>query len=110
MRGGRLRCRIQLQERVSTTDVAGDVSTTYNTVHTCWAAIEPLSGREFSANQARSARVKTKFTIRYYTGVIPAWRILWTAIGERTYDVSEVLLVDGKRHEMTLIAEEIVSR
>jgi len=110
MRGGRMRCRIQIQERIEDIDSAGGESIEFRTIHTCWAAIEPLSGREFSANQTRGAKVKTKFLLRYYEGVKPAYRLLWTALGVRTYDITEVLMVDGKRSEMILMAEELVSK
>lgn len=68
IQAGRLRHRVQIQIPVSTQDQqSGDLNADWQTVATVWAAIEPLSGREFIAAQAEASRINTRITIRYRT-------------------------------------------
>lgn len=105
-RAGDMDCRIQIQERLTTIDVSGDQSISYNTIAIRWASKEVLSGREFFANQVKSAKVLTKFGLDYFEGLIPAMRILWQG---HIYDITSVE-PDSRKRVMTVMTEEVVSR
>jgi len=79
---GRLRHRVILQALVDLLDSNGDTIQNQDTgevlrawqdVATVWAAIEPLSAREFIAAQETQSKVTTKIIIRHRE-VDPAWR------------------------------------
>lgn len=66
---GQLRHSVTLQKQVTTRDADGAPVTGWQDVVTVWAAIAPLSGREFIAAQATQAAVDARITIRYRAGV-----------------------------------------
>lgn len=62
---GRLRHQVELQEQVQTQDpVTGEILVTWQTIARPWAAIEPLSARDFIAAQAQQSEVRGRITIR----------------------------------------------
>jgi len=73
---GRLRHRIHIQERVLSQDSNLDPVTSWEPVATVWAAVEPLSTREFFAAQAAQSEVVARITIRYRDGLNAQMRIL----------------------------------
>lgn len=65
MEAGRLRHRVTLQSYTATRDPdTGDVIRDWEDVATVWAAIEPLSTREFIASAATQSKVTTRIIIR----------------------------------------------
>lgn len=65
---GRLRHRVAIQERVQDQDSdTGDIVESWLTLATVWAAVEPLSGREFLAAAATQSLVTAKIIIRKRT-------------------------------------------
>lgn len=94
---GRLRHRITFQRLVSLTDSNGDVIQDPDTgvitqvwldIVEVWAAIEPLSGREFIASQAVQSKVTGKFICRKRTDIDASCRALHNGI---VYQVEAVL-------------------
>lgn len=73
---GRLRHRIVIQEPVIDQDSSGELTTFWVDVAETWAAIEPLSVREFIAAQQMQSAVSARITIRYRDGLTPQMRIL----------------------------------
>lgn len=87
---GRLRHRIQIQQQVDLLDSNGlvvqdpndgTVSKVWQTFHECWAAIEPLSTREFIQSQAAQSSVSERIIIRFIDGLNAGMRILHAPIG-----------------------------
>lgn len=85
LKAGRLRHRIQIQEYVAQADTSGDViqdaqtgevSKTWTTIATVWAAIEPLSAREFIQSAATQSEVVARITIRQRSGLRADMRFL----------------------------------
>lgn len=85
---GKLRHRVVLQEKTSFQDTHGDMVEDWSPVATLWAAIEPLSAREFVASQALQSAVTVRITIRYRAGVVPTMRLLH---GSKVYTIAGVL-------------------
>lgn len=107
MNAGRLRHRVTLRNRVETQDATtGALSVTWTDVATVWAAVEPLSAREFIAAQAVSSQVTTRITIRFRDDVTPKMRAVH---GSTVYDITGVL-ADPKsgREYLTLPVAEVV--
>lgn len=89
MQAGRLRHRVTIQNRVETQDpTTGAIAVSWADVATVWAAVEPLSAREFIAAQAAQSQVSARITIRYRAGVTAAMRIVH---GATLYNIEGVI-------------------
>lgn len=82
---GSLRHKVELQERVITQDPnTGEMVQTWQTVATPWAAIVPMSAREFVAANAEQSEVRGRIVIRYRGDVDATMRVVhsgkWYAI------------------------------
>ncbi len=68
---GRLRHRIAIKEKVTTTNSNGDQETDWVQVESTaadkkfWAAIEPLSSRELIASEQNNADISCRIVMRY---------------------------------------------
>lgn len=86
---GRLRQWVMLQKPIYQQDPdTGDMVPTWVDVADVWAALEPLSAREFVASQALQSQVSARITIRYRSDVDATWRILYM---EKVYNIEGVL-------------------
>ncbi|QNH21257.1 Phage head-tail joining protein [Xanthomonas sp. GW] len=73
---GDLRHRVLIQQQVTTRDSDGVSQTAWQDVAAVWAAVEPLSAREFVQSSQTQAAVTARITIRYRAGLAPTMRIL----------------------------------
>jgi len=85
---GRLRHRVEIQRQVSTIDTSGETVIAWQTVDTVWAAIEPLSAKEFMAAQQMGSEISTRVTIRFRADVVASMRLLH---GAAIYNIQGVL-------------------
>jgi len=106
MRAGRLRHRVTLQSKTETRDSYGGAVITWSDVATVYAAIEPLSGREWFAQQQVQSEVSVRIVVRYRAGITAANRI---AHGATYYDILSVINHDEKDHMITLMCRQGVS-
>ena len=106
MQAGRLRHRITLQRKEQTQNPqTGAMTTTWATDATVWAAVEPLSAREFVAAQAVQSNVSVRITVRYRPGITAAMRILHDG---KVYGITGVLAdKDSGREYLTLPCSEL---
>jgi SPP1 family predicted phage head-tail adaptor len=75
MDAGKLRHRVALQYQAQSQDAdTGEITVSWQTLATVWAAIEPLSTREFIQSQAVQSEVTTRITIRKRNDVTAACR------------------------------------
>lgn len=102
LEAGRLRHRVRLERLDYMYDSQGDVyqdPTTGETprewqeVATVWAAIEPVSAREFVRSQALQSQVTTRLVIRYRDDVDAAMRAVHVRRGrpDVVYNIHGVL-------------------
>lgn len=107
MQAGRLRHRVELQRATDAIDAYGDTTPTWATLATVWAAVEPISGREYFLAQQTNSEVSTRITIRAVPGVIltPKDRIRW---GSRLFDLQAVIDRDERGRELQLLVIERV--
>jgi SPP1 family predicted phage head-tail adaptor len=110
---GRLRHQMELQEQVQAQDATTGVTTvTWSTVATVWAAIEPLSAREFVESAANQSQVSARVTIRYRAGVTAAMRLahMVDGVAGRIYNIEGVLAdKDSGMEYLTLPVSEGVN-
>lgn len=93
---GRLRHKVTLQRREYLLDSSGDVIQDQNgqaeyvwlTIAEPWAAVEPLSAREFIAAQTTESKVVARITMRYRADIDHAMRILFRG---KVYNIEGVL-------------------
>ena len=82
---GTLRHKVQLQAKTITQDPdTGEMVDSWATVAEPWAAIVPMSAREFVAAAAEQSEVRGRIVIRYRDGVDATMRVVhrgkWYAI------------------------------
>lgn len=109
MRAGRLRQRVAIQRRTGAESAFGEPTDTWTTLATVAAGIEPISGREYFAAQQVQSEVTHRVTIRYFAGVNPKDRIVWTDPATdvaRYFDIRAVIDRDERHREMSLMCVE----
>ncbi len=77
MRAGKFRHRITFQKPVTTKNDYNEDVITYQDIGSAWAAVQPLSGREYFAAQQAQAVVTHRVTTRYHRGFVESW--VWTS-------------------------------
>lgn len=102
---GKLRHKVKLQSFTTTVDMTtGDRVQAWADAGAIWAAVEPLSGREFIAAAATQSKVAARITIRYREGVTAAQRIVH---GATVYNIEAVLAdKDSGREYLSLMCSE----
>ena len=94
---GRLTNRITLQRKVASgQDDYGAPQTTWADVATVWAAVEPLTGREFWAAQQVQSEASILIIIRYRSDVTPDMRAV---MDSRTFSIMAPPIDWRERHE-----------
>lgn len=83
-----MRHRVTIQSPTKSQDASGSVVSSWGTFLTAWAAIEPISGREFFSAAQVQSNVNTLIRIRYRDGVTPTMRVVH---GADIYDIETVL-------------------
>ena len=105
MRAGNLRQRVTIKQKTATQDAYGDEVITWVSWATVWAAVEPLTGREFLAARQVTAEVTTRIRIRYRSGILPEWRVTF---GTKNYDIHSILHIEEREREIHLMCQEIL--
>jgi SPP1 family predicted phage head-tail adaptor len=102
---GKLRHRVQLQTPADLQDeTTGGITRVWTTVATVWAAVEPLSAREFVQSAAEQSQVSARITIRRRSDINGAWRIVH---GTKVYNVEGVLAdKDSGLEYQTIVVSE----
>jgi SPP1 family predicted phage head-tail adaptor len=94
---GDLRHRVTIQSRGAPVQnpETGEVTTTWLDVASVWAAISPISGREFIASAAIQSAIVARITIRYRPGLDAAMRIVHVKDGQPVYYNPQAWLADA---------------
>ncbi|WP_250532432.1 phage head closure protein [Caballeronia sp. ATUFL_F1_KS39] len=94
MAAGPLRHRVQLQAPVvQIDDETGEpVITDWTDKGSVWAAVEPVSGREWLLSAEFREGVTTRIRIRWRDDIDSTWRVIHTRTsGETVYNIDAVL-------------------
>lgn len=90
LEAGRLRHRVRIEQYIDLLDTSGEViqdpetgevSRAWVVVATVWAAIEPVSGREFIQSRAIQAEIVARIVIRQRDGLDAAMRLVHARTG-----------------------------
>lgn len=95
MEAGKLRHRVEIQQKITPRDPAtGDfLDPAWVEFAKAWAAVEDLSARDMIAAKAGQSQVTGRIVIRYRAGVLPTMRVVHR--GE-TYSIEGPPLADKK--------------
>jgi SPP1 family predicted phage head-tail adaptor len=108
LRAGTLRHRITVQRRSSAVDSFGQQTTTWTTVATVWASIEPSGGKELMAAQSMAIDQPSTITIRWQPMfanpmAVAAMRILY---GTRIFDIHASNNPEERNRVLVLLCSE----
>jgi SPP1 family predicted phage head-tail adaptor len=110
---GRLRHRLILEKRESDQDsTTGADEFTWAEVARPWAAIEPLSVRDYITSKGERSEVSARIVIRFRHDINPQMRLIQeTASGQRIFKILGILPdTDSGREYMTIAVSEGVSK
>lgn len=106
MEAGKLRHRVTIKQKSVTRDSFGGEVITWTAVATVWAAVEPLTGREWLEGRQVAAEVSTRIRVRYRSGVLPEMQATY---GSHTYDILAVIQPEENRQELQLMCQEVIT-
>ncbi|MBS0506844.1 MAG: phage head closure protein [Proteobacteria bacterium] len=102
MKAGDLDQRVTVERYTSTEDELGQPIQSWAPLFTCWAAVEPLTGREYLAAQAAQSEVTARVTMRYRPGITAQDRVIHDGT---TYNIVSVIDVRSERKELILMVK-----
>jgi len=106
MKSGKLKKRItiyQLVEGSPRVDEFGEPNTSWELLATVWAAIEPVSGREFWAQQQVQSEISAKIRIRYRDDVVSGMKVEYAG---KKYHIKNVIDAEEAHKELHLMVSE----
>lgn len=105
MKAGRLDQRVTIQRRTEEVDDWGQPLPSAWADHaSVWAAVEPLSGREFIAAQAAMSETTARITMRWIPGIDSGMRVIH---GADTYGIDTVIHLKSARRELQLMCKRM---
>lgn len=106
---GKMRHRISFQQFSGTLDSYGDPllddDSNWDNVATVWAAIDPISGREFYAAEQSQSEVSHKVRCRYLAGLDTAMRIIY---GKRKFKIISIIDWEERHESLLIMCKELV--
>jgi len=103
MKAGDLRHRVTIQKRALVANSMNELVPTFSDLETVWAAVEPLSGREFFQAKQANSEVAGKVRIRYMDGILPTMRVKF---GNRNLLIDSIIAPKENRRELILMYTE----
>jgi len=104
MQAGSLNQRVTLERYTSTTDEWGSPIEAWAPLFTCWAAVEPLTGREYFAADAAQSEVTARIRMRYRPGITSQDRVIHDG---KTYNIVTVIDVRSEHRELVLMCKRV---
>ena len=103
---GELNKRVAIQSRDDppAKNAAGEPIESWSTDDTVWAKIQTATGKELYVGQQVKAELSHKITIRYYSGLTTAHRLLYDS---RVFDINYVIDVDERHIWHELLCKEV---
>ncbi len=106
MQAGTLNKRIKISQLVTgspATDEFGAPNTSWEELDTVWAAVEPISGREFWAQQQVQSEITVKIRIRYRDDVAVGMKAEYN---NKTYMIKNIIDYQEGHKELLLMCTE----
>jgi len=104
MNAGNLRHRVTILQKTTDIDTDGYPVEEWVAVATVWAAVEPISGREYFQAAAVQAENQTRFTMRYRKDVTPDMRLQYDG---QDYEIKAILDLGGWRRWLEIMGEVV---
>lgn len=101
---GELRHRITFQELSSSQNDYGESLNEWIDIKTVYAAVYPVSGKEFFEAEKNNSEVSHKINIRYTSGLKPSMRI---KLMERYFDIVSIINFQEKNTEIQILCKEL---
>ncbi len=107
MNAGRRSQRIAIQAPSKTPDGMGGFTSTWNTVATVWASLEPLTKWDTERIQAMKiqSEVTHKCRMLFRSVLRPSWRLVKNT---RTFNILSILNVREENKELEIYCKEIL--
>jgi SPP1 family predicted phage head-tail adaptor len=108
MQAGQLRKRVQLQQRSSSQDDYGQQLTSWTTLFTAWASVEPVSGAQLERARSIYNETSHKVTLRWRAQLndirqVGSYRVLYAG---RIFDVGASMNQDERNRTVVLLCNE----
>ncbi|WPC65276.1 phage head closure protein [Rhodoferax ferrireducens] len=97
---GQLDQRVSIERLESGQDELGQPVIAWTPLYAVWAAVEPLSGREYFAASAAQSSVTTRIKLRYKPGITSADRVIHDGT---TYNIQSVINYKSAKRELVLM-------
>ena len=105
MKAGDLDQRIRVERLQGGFDELGQpLPDTWAHLFDCWAAVEPLTGREYIAAQALQSEVTTRIRMRFRPWMTAQDRVIH---GGKTYNIVSVIDVRSQGRELVLMCKAL---
>ena len=104
MKAGQLDQRVTVERFTSTEDELGQPIESWAPLFSCWAAVEPLTGREYIAAQALQSEVTTRIRMRFRPWMTAQDRVIH---GGKTYNIVSLVDVRSGHRELVLMCKAI---
>ena len=104
MQAGRLDQRVTVERFTTTTDSWGQPVEKWAPMFTCWAAVEPLTGREYIAAQAAVSEVTARIRMRFRPWMTAEDRVIHNGT---TYNIVSLIDVRSDHRELVLMCKAV---
>lgn len=104
MQAGRMRHRVRIQRAVEARNGLNEVITTWSSLATVWASVEPLRGREFFDAEQVQSEVSHRVVMRAYPGLTARDRLLYDG---RLLQIIAVIDVRERGKEFQVMCREM---
>ena len=105
MKAGDLDQRVTVERLQGGFDELGQpLPDTWAPLFTCWAAVEPLVGREYLAAQAAQSEVTARVTMRYRRGITAQDRVIHNGT---IYGIESLVDVRSGHRELVLMCKAV---
>ena len=104
MKSGDLDQRVTVERFTTTTDSWGQPIETWAPLFSCWAAVEPLTGREFIAAQAAQSEVTARIRMRFRPWMTAQDRVIHNGT---TYGIESLVDVRSGNRELVLMCKAV---
>ena len=104
MKAGDLTERVTVERFTATYDELGQPIESWAPLFTCWAAVEPLTGREYLAAQAAVSEVTARIRMRFRPWMTAEDRVIHNGT---TYGIESVIDVRSEHRELHLMCKAV---
>jgi SPP1 family predicted phage head-tail adaptor len=104
MKAGQLDQRVTVERFTSTEDELGQPIETWAPLFSCWAAVEPLTGREYLAAASLVSEVTARIRMRFRPWMTAQDRVVHNGT---TYGIESLVDVRSDHRELVLMCKAV---